>query len=160
MFEPVIFMFCLTLHNVEEALWFTEWRMNTVPNSRRSPKKQNFIFAVLGITILGYLATGLHILYPDNTIIEFCYIGFVGSMLVNAIVPHLLLTLRYKKYCPGVLTGCFLLIPFNTIILYNAISSHLKTSEVLLSSIIVGVLLLVSIQVLETIAKHSLNEFS
>ncbi len=156
--EPVIFMFCLTLHNIEEALWLTEWRLKTMPNSRRSPQKLHFIFAVLGITILGYLASGLHIMYPTNSMIEFCYIGFVGAMLVNAIVPHLLLTIRYKKYCPGVLTGCFLLVPFNSIILYNAVTSYLNVSEVLIATIAVGVLLLVSIPVFERIAKTSLRD--
>ncbi len=156
--EPVIFMLCLTLHNIEEALWFTEWRIKTMPKSHRSPQKLHFIFAVLGVTILGYLASGLRIMYPANTMIEFCYIGFVGAMLVNAIVPHLLLTIRYKKYCPGVLTGFFLLVPFNSIILYNAVTSYLKVSEVLIATIVVGVVLLVSIAVFERIAKFLLKD--
>ncbi len=156
--EPLIFMFCLTLHNIEEALWFTEWRIKTMPNSRRSFQKQHFIFALLGITILGYLTSGLSIMYPNNIMIEFCFIGFVGAMLVNTIVPHLLLTLRYKNYCPGVFTGIFLMAPLNSIILYNAVNSHLKVSEVLIATIVVGIVLLLSIPVFEKIAKSVLKD--
>ncbi len=158
--EPLIFMLCLTLHNMEEALWFTQWRIQTMPNSRRTPQQSHFIFAVLGITTLGYVVSGLHMMYPYNTVIEFCYIGFVGAMLVNAVVPHLLLTLRYKKYCPGVLTGTFLLLPFNTLMLYNAITSHLKVSEVLTATMIVGMMLLLSIPLFEAAAKKLLRDFN
>lgn len=155
--ETVIFMLCLTLHNVEEALWLTEWRIKTMPNSRRSPKKEHFIFAVLGITVLGYLVAGLFSLYPDNLYFEHAFIGFVGAMLVNAIAPHLLLTIKYKKYCPGVFTGCLLLIPFHIIILSNALNEHLKISEIIVATLIVGMALLVAIPFFESVAKKSIN---
>ena len=60
---------------------------------RRSLGKKYFIFAVIGITILGYLTSGLLIIYPDNAMFEFCFIGFAGVGLVNTNVPYLLLTL-------------------------------------------------------------------
>lgn len=151
--EPIIFMFCLTLHNMEEALWLTEWRKINMPNSRRAPDKHHFIFAAIGITVLGYLASGLYMLYPSNYLINLCFIGCVGAMLFNAVFPHLLLTIRYGKYCPGAFTGCFLMIPFNSIILYNAVISHLKMSEILLATLIVGILLLAAIPFFEYLAK-------
>lgn len=155
--EPIIFMFCLTLHNIEEALWLVKWNQINMPNSKRSLNKFHFIFSVIGITILGYLISGLYALYPNNIFLEYSFIGCVGSMLVNAIAPHLILTLRYKKYCPGVFTGCLLLIPFNSIILYNAAITHLKISEILLSTLIVGLVLLAAIPLLEKMAKSFLK---
>ena len=151
--ESIIFMFCLTLHNVEEALWFTDWRIKNMP-SRRTPKKQHFIFAVLGITVLGYLAAGLFALFPISQYFEYAFIGFTGAMLVNAIMPHFLLTIAKRKYCPGVFTGCFLIIPFHIMIIYKAISDHLKISEVVFSTVVVGLAILGFIPVFERIAKR------
>jgi hypothetical protein len=156
--EPVIFMFCLTLHNIEEALWLPEWNKKNMPNMRRAPNKQHFTFAVIGITILEYLASGLYLFFPQNIYFEFCFIGCVGAMMINAFIPHILLTLRYRKYCPGVLTGCLLLIPFDSIILYNAAASHLKISEILISTLIVGAILLAAIPLFECLAKRFLKD--
>ena len=156
--EPVIFMFCLTLHNIEESLWLTEWNKKNISGNRRSPDKQQFIFAVIGITVLGYLASGLYLLYPNNNILELCFSGFVGAMLVNAFIPHLLLTIKYRKYCPGVLTAFLLMIPFNSIILYHAAISRLKISEIVISTLIVGLILLLAIPVFETIARRALKD--
>jgi hypothetical protein len=152
----IIFMFTLTLHNIEEALWLTQWRIENMPNRKRSPHREHFIFAVLGITVLGYLAAGLHLLFPDNLYLELVFIGFVGAMLVNAIAPHLLLTLKFRKYCPGVFTGCLLLIPFNAIILINAAGQHLKIGEIIISTLVIGVFLLIAIPILEAIAKKAI----
>lgn len=155
--QAIIFMLCLSLHNVEEALWLTEWQRKVMPNGRRSPQKAHFIFATIGITILVYLASGLHILFPNQMFFEYCFIGCVGAMLVNAFFPHVLATIAFRSYCPGVFTGISLLIPFNSIILYNAVTSHLKISEVLFSTLFVGLVLLGSIPLFESIAKRVLG---
>ena len=153
--EPIIFMFCITLHNLEEALWLPDWMAKTMPN-RKPTRKEHFIFAVIGITILGYLAAGLHALYPQHQYLEFTFIGFVGAMLVNAIVPHLLFSIRYRSYCPGVFTGCCLIIPMHLIILSNAANSHLKVSEIVVSTAVVGAILLGAILVLKWVARRVL----
>ena len=153
--ETIIFMFCLTLHNMEEALWFTNWAENAMP--KNLSKNEHFIFAVTGITILGYLSAGMFALFPDNKYFEYAFIGFVGAMLINAIVPHLLLTVRFRKYCPGVFTGCFLIIPFHLIILLNAANNRMKVSEIIISTFAVGVILLGTIPVLKSLAKIVLD---
>ena len=43
--EAMIFIFCLILHNMEEALWLTEWQVKNMPG--RCPQKEHFIFSVL-----------------------------------------------------------------------------------------------------------------
>ena len=156
--EPIIFMFCLTLHNMEEALWLTEWKRKVFPHSKKAPNQKHFLFALLGITALGYLAAGMSALFPDNQYLELIFVGFVGAMLINAFVPHLLMLIKYKKYCPGVLTGCFLLIPFNAIILYNAANTYLKISEIIIATLIVGVILLAAISFFTWLANLSVSE--
>ncbi len=140
--EAVVFMLCLTLHNIEEALWWTDWQIKTFPNSRRIPKKRHFIFATLGITIFGCLTAGFYLLIPDNQFWGFAFVGFVGAMLINAVIPHLVCTVKYQRYCPGVLTGCLLIIPLHLTILHRAVITHLKVSEIVVSSLVVGAVLL------------------
>ncbi len=155
--EPVIFMFCLTLHNTEEALWFTEWRRKTFPN-RRIANERSFLFALIGITVMGYSAAGLRLLYPGNIYFGYVFTGFVGAMLINAVMPHLLLTVFYRTYCPGVFTGCFLIIPFHFIILYEAITEGLALDEVIISTLIIGVVLLLAIPLFKWIAQRIFGE--
>jgi len=152
--EAVVFMFCLTLHNIEEALWGVEWRAKTMPNSRIKPNQELFNFALIVVTVLGYLAAGLHLLYPDNTYFEYAFIGGVGVLLVNAIMPHIILTIVYRKPCPGVLTGCFLIIPFHVIILHNALNRGLTIGEALVSALAAGLVLLCFFPVLMLARKY------
>ena len=154
--EPIIFIFCLTLHNIEEALWLPDWINKAMPK-RKQTNKEHFIFAVIGITILGYLAAGLHLLYPQHQYFGFAFIGFVGAMLINAIFPHLLLTIRFRKYSPGVFTGCCLVALLHLIILNNAANSYFKVSEIVISTAIVGAILLGAIPVLKWMAQRVLD---
>ncbi len=155
--ESIIFMLCLTLHNAEEALYLTDWQNTVLSKHNNLSNKHHFIFAALGITILGYLAAGLHILIPNNQYLEYAFIGFVGAMLVNAVIPHLFLAVRYKCYCPGMFTGCLLVIPLHLIILHNAANSHIKTGEIVFSTLIVGAILLVSIPCFKWLAVRALS---
>ena len=155
--EAVIFMFCITLHNIEEALWLADWLRKNMPSKRKTPSKEQFVFAILGITVLGYLTAGLFILFPDNLYIEYAFIGFVGAMIINAVIPHLLLTIIYRKYCPGVLTGCVLLIPFHIIILSNAVNKGVGVITMLISTLIIGCILIASVPVFVGMAKRALR---
>ena len=150
--ETIIFMFCLTLHNIEEALWFPDWLNKTMPN-RKQTQKEHFIFAVIGITILGYLVAGLYAFYPNNRYLEYIFIGFVGSMIINAVVPHLILSIYYRKYCPGAFTGIALIMPLYSIILYNA---DVKITEIIISTLVIGGVLLGVIPVFIRLAKKIL----
>ncbi|WP_164709453.1 HXXEE domain-containing protein [Enterococcus mediterraneensis] len=155
--DAIVFMLCVSLHNIEEALWLMEWQQKEMPNSRRNIKKNYFIFAVIGITVLLHLVSGLYLLFPNNTIFNYGFVGCVGVMLINAIVPHLALFIKTRKYCPGILTGSFLLIPLNSIILYKKISVHLTIGEVVFSTLIMGLLLILAILLLKKIAKRALS---
>ena len=155
--EAVIFMFCLTLHNAEEAIWLTDWTKKNLPGRRNPAKNAHFVFATIAVTALGYLAAGLFLLFPGNRCFEAIWIGFVGAMLINAVMPHLLLTIRFKKYCPGTFTGCFLIIPLHFIILRSAASSHLSIGEITLFTLVVGLSLLGAIPVFMGVAKKILD---
>lgn len=56
---------------------------------------------------------------PESDIAKWIFIGFLGSMVINAIFPHLIATVVMKKYAPGLLTGLLLNIPVNSLVIYQ-----------------------------------------
>ena len=75
-------------------------------------------------------------------------------MVFNAIFPHLLATIVTKTYAPGVVTGLLLNLPINTIILYKLHKLHVITKkEIVISTIVVGGVLLAIIPVLFAIGR-------
>ncbi len=113
----LLFLLGFTLHNLEEALWLPQWSKHA--KKFHEPVERNkFIFAVIIITIAGYLITFLDILSgQQGSIINYIYLGFIGMMGLNAILPHLAATIVLKKYAPGLITGMLLNLPVSVIII-------------------------------------------
>lgn len=64
-------------------------------------------------------------------------------MILNTIVPHLASTIILRKYSPGLVTGLFLIIPVNSIILYQSVMlGHIKLLDLTLSILVVSIALL------------------
>ncbi|HCQ89909.1 MULTISPECIES: HXXEE domain-containing protein [unclassified Clostridium] len=147
----LLFLFSITLHNIEEALWIPRWSRYTQKFGKQVSGDE-FHFAVLVITILAYLATGLFIFFPQNLILKYFFFGFMGAMIFNVVFPHLILTIILKKYSPGLITGALLIMPFNSLIIISSLNnSIINLSEVVISTIVVGILLLILIPILEKI---------
>jgi hypothetical protein len=144
----LFFPLAITLHNIEEALWLPQWSHQA---ARYHPpvKKKEFYFALIVITALAYLTTFLILLFPDSIYIKWMFYGFLGAMIINALFPHLVASIALKKYAPGLFTGLFLNIPINSLLIYRAINTGLTTiTEVIISSIVMGILLILIIPLL------------
>jgi len=147
----LLFIFSITLHNIEEALSIPRWS-RYIQKFGKQVSGDEFHFAVLVITILAYLATGLFIFFPENLILKYFFFGFMGAMMFNIIFPHLILTIILKKYSPGLITGVLLIMPFNSLIIISSLNnSIINLSEVVISTIVVGIFLLILIPILEKI---------
>lgn len=96
----VFFCFAITLHNIEEAIWLPKWSQQ--PSKFQKPVTSNeFHFAVIVITMLAYLSAFGFLYIPESDIAKWIFTGFLGSMVINAIFPHLIATVLMKKYAPG-----------------------------------------------------------
>lgn len=147
----LLFIFAITLHNIEEALWLPEWSKH-VQKFGKQVSRDEFCFAVLIITMLAYLATGLFMIFPQILILKYFFFGFIGSMIVNVIFPHLASSIMLKKYCPGLITGIFLIIPFNSLIMVFSLNNKIiNSSEIIISTVVVGIFLLILIYILKKI---------
>jgi hypothetical protein len=141
-----IFLLGFTLHNIEEAVWLPEW--SKYAKKFHEPVERNqFVFAVIVITISGYLLTIIEIL--DNnpgSILSFAYLGFIGMMGLNAIFPHLIATLLLKRYAPGLITALLLNLPISIIITIRYISAGINVYLLILAILIVSGLILLSLK--------------
>ena len=144
----IIFLLGFTLHNLEEAIWLPEW--SKYAEKYHKPVERNeFIFAVIVITTLGYIITLLDIVYgyPGSTI-NYIFLGFTGMMGLNSIFPHLIATIVLKKYAPGLLTGIFLNLPISLIIIISYLQAGLNIYLFLISTAFVSMLVLYSLKYL------------
>ena len=138
----IFFPLAISLHNLEEAIWLPGW--SKYAGKFHQPVEANeFYFAVICVTVLAYLATFLAVAFPTEGPWKYIFYGFLGTMILNAFLSHFAATVALRRYSPGLLTGLFLLVPINTIILYQAVvASDIQWPALLLSTIAVSVILL------------------
>lgn len=144
----ILFTLGFTLHNIEEAVWLPKWSHHA--RKYHEPVETNaFVFAVIVVTIVGYLLTAIDFLYgsPGN-FFNYLYLGFVGMMGINVLFPHLIATIALKKYAPGLITGLLLNLPFSFYIIYWHINYGVNAFYLFFAVVIVSALVLLSLKYL------------
>ena len=117
MFE-LVFLLSFTLHNIEEALWLPKWSQYA-KKFHPPVAKNEFHFAVLMVTLIGYVLTFLFLATGNtNEIVKYLYLGFLLMMAFNSIFPHLIATIALRKYAPGTFTGLLLNLPIGLYIVF------------------------------------------
>lgn len=117
MFE-LLFLMAFSLHNLEEGLWLPEWS-KFAGKYHKKVEKNEFHFAVIIVTLFGYLLTFLNLVFGfDYPVIRDIYLGFVLMMVMNAVFPHLLAAIALKRYAPGLITGLLLNVPIGLYIIF------------------------------------------
>ncbi|MCW8849182.1 MAG: HXXEE domain-containing protein [Melioribacteraceae bacterium] len=144
----LLFLLGFTLHNLEESAWLPEWSKHA--KKYHEPVERNqFIFAVIIITMIGYLLTLFDIMVGQiGNIPNYIYLGFIGMMGLNSIFPHLVSTIIIKKYAPGLITGILLNLPLSLIIIIHYIENGINIYYLILSIFVVSSLILFSLKYL------------
>lgn len=120
-FVPFFFM----LHNMEEAPFMENW-------SKRLPLKvfpivstKQFVIAVTFLTLSGFILTflGAEILpQPSGNLI---ILGIQMVLAFNAFVPHLISTIRFRLYSPGLVSALLITLPFSFYLFRRALTESL-----------------------------------
>ena len=154
----IFFPLAITLHNLEEALWLPRWSHHA--KRFHPPVEQNeFVFAVIVVTLLAYLTTFLAMAFPSVFILRLIFFGVLGMMILNAFVPHLAATIALRRYAPGLVTGLFLMVPVDSIILTQAIADgSLQWLELGLSTLVVAVSTMALLPLLFRLGRHFIDE--
>jgi hypothetical protein len=139
----LLFLLGFTLHNIEEALWLPAWSKHA-GRFHRQVQPHEFHFAAIVVTILGYLLTFVH-LVNENDLAHYLFDGFVLVMCVNAIFPHLIATIIFRRYAPGLLTGLLLNLPIGLALIQQALDQGLSERSLILTAALLGLGLVLSI---------------
>ncbi len=117
---PVFFL----LHNIEEAPFMEGW-------SKRLPLKihpivsiRQFVIAVSFLTLSGFLVTYLALEWLPNSIGFLIVLGMQSVLAFNAFVPHLVSTLRFRMYSPGLVIAMLITVPFSFYLIQRALNEH------------------------------------
>jgi len=145
MFE-ILFLSAFTLHNIEEALWLPNWSKHA--KRFHAPVEINeFHFAVLIVTVIGYFLTFLFLIYGNSSeIIRYSYFGFVLMMSINAIFSHFIALFVLKKYSPGVITGVVLNLPIGIYIVFVRYSESLTNYKLFFGFAVITFVTLVGLK--------------
>ena len=155
MFE-LLFLLSFTLHNIEEALWLPDWS-KYAKKFHPVVEKNEFHFAVLVITVIGYILTFLFLIFGGSSeIIKYLYFGFLLGMCLNAIFPHFIAMLILKRYSPGTITGILLNIPIGIYIIFLKYNESLNNYKLWLGFIIFSIVALAILKPLFKIGKRIL----
>ncbi|MFW5438880.1 HXXEE domain-containing protein [Paenibacillus apiarius] len=143
----ILFLFGITLHNLEEAVWLTRRTSKATKMKMHAPVQQDqFLFGLFTVTALAYLVTVLYIFYPSNLMFKYAYFGFLGAMICNIIFPHLISTMIERCYSPGLFTGISVIIPTNLFIIKAGFDTNtLTAAHFIVGTLCVGVILLLTI---------------
>jgi Na+(H+)/acetate symporter ActP len=106
----ILFGVSVTLHNLEEALFLASWsrchlKLWFTPNHKIYSVLTLLVSVVVWIPVVGISA------WSENARLQAALAGFALAMVVNAIFPHLLLSLATRSYSPGAGTGMLLNLP-------------------------------------------------
>lgn len=149
----ILFLIGFTLHNIEEAIWLPKWSRNAQKYHKEVSWKQ-FLFAVSIITVIGYLLTLQYILLSSQFIIsKYLFLGFVSTMVLNSIFPHLILTIVLNKYAPGTASGLLFNAPIGIYILLMNTNSKQDLQYTVVTTVIIATLFIVLIKILLQVGK-------
>lgn len=118
----LLFALGVTAHNLEEAVFLPAWardhlRLWFEPNS--------MIYWMLGslVSVIVWLAALGVMIWPGDPNFRFALAGFALAMAVNAVFPHLALSIATRSYMPGVGTGLLLTLPLGGLVIGDLVSS-------------------------------------
>jgi hypothetical protein len=142
------FTAAVILHNAEEALFLPNWS-EQARRWYRPVGKGEFRFAAAVVSLAFVVLTLAASRETASAPVQYLFAGYVAAMLVNAAIPHLLLTIALRQYMPGTITAWLLVVPTGCVYLWNAVqTSAVEVRTLLWVGPLVALCLLATIPVL------------
>jgi len=118
---PIFF----TLHNLEEAPFMENWSKRLPLKIHPTVSTRQFFIAVTFLTLAGFLATYFGIKYLANQRGYLIVLAIQAILLVNAFIPHIASTIRFRMYSPGVITATVITLPFSFYLFRRALNENI-----------------------------------
>lgn len=140
-----LFALAITVHNLEEGLFLPAYAGAT---SRFSGRVTPFAFrfALVVLTAVAYVVVGLAV--AGNLLATQLLAGIAAVMVVNAVVPHLALTVAFRRYAPGTGTALCIMLPLSLLVIANGLADAMSGRSLLIAAVVVAVVLIVAIPLL------------
>ena len=120
---PVFFM----LHNIEEVPSMESWSIRLPLKIHPTVSTRQFVVAVTFLTLASFLLTYVSLAWLPTSTGYLIILGMQAVMLVNAFVPHLMTTIRFRLYSPGVVTAMLITLPFSIYLFQRAFAERVLT---------------------------------
>jgi hypothetical protein len=111
----ILFGIGATLHNLEEAMFLVSWgrahlKWSFTPNPKIYWVGTSLVSVVIWIPVIG---VGV---LPQSTQFRYALCGFAIAMAINAVLPHLVISIVKRSYSPGTGTGLLLNLPLGWVV--------------------------------------------
>lgn len=117
--------FFFALHNLEEAPFMADWSKQLPIKIHPTVSTRQLAIAVTILTATGFLLTYLGVEYLANRTGYLPVLGIQAILLFNTFVPHLVATIRFCKYSPGVVSAVLITIPFSLYLFRRALHENI-----------------------------------
>jgi Protein of unknown function with HXXEE motif len=132
--------FIFILHVFEEAPGFVMWFNSLVPRGI----SQNLFLTVNAVALAVTVAIALLVASSHDPASGLVLAAWVGFLLLANGIFHLIGTIAHARYCPGVVTGTLLYLPYGALLLRKIIRDlGLKSGVVVGAAALGGVPMLV-----------------
>ena len=114
-----LFPLAIAIHNAEEAIWLPSWSKKA--GRWHAPVAPGvFCFAVVILTALAFVLTGLSFVSGRETVWTYLVFGYMAAMLANVLIPHIAASIATRSYMPGLATGVALNLPVFSLLIVLA----------------------------------------
>jgi hypothetical protein len=120
---PIFFM----LHNMEEAPFMENWSKRLPWKIHPTVSTRQFVIVVKFLTLAGFLLTYFGVEYLANQTGYLIVLGIQIILLFNAFIPHIVSTILFRMYSPGVITASLITLPFSLYLFRRAIDEDILT---------------------------------
>ena len=120
---PVFFM----LHTMEEAPLMEKWSKRLPLKIHPTVTTRQFVVAVAFLTLGSFLLTYASLEWLAPSAGYLLILGMQAILFFNAFIPHLVTTIRFRLYSPGVVTAVLITIPFSIYLFQRAFAEQILT---------------------------------
>lgn len=148
-----LFALAITVHNIEEGLFLPAYA-GAVPRLAGRVSPFAFRFALVVVTAAAYVVVAFAV--AGSPYAAELLAGVAVVMIINAVVPHIALTLAFRRYAPGTGSALFIMVPLSLLVIVNGFTAGaLNGKDLLLAGLIVAATLLVAIPLLFSAGRYA-----
>ncbi len=144
----LLFPVLVALHNADEAISLPRWTKRSGPWFG-GLQPAGFRFALVAFTILAFVITALSIVSGRMTFWANLTFGCITATVLNAFVPHIVVSVAKRTLMPGVITAVTLNLPICSFLAILALKEgYVSHHNAVVFSIVVPLLVLPMIPLL------------